>query len=180
MLFRSVDPIHAAVITVGMLSAGATENVIPARAEARATLRALDIVDQGILRDAVRATVEGIAGAFGCSGTVAFTKSEPPLVNDATLAATVSQLGPEAGIRIAPPWRSCGGDDFAHYRALAPSLMVFVGLHDAVGFTPVPLHHPQFLPPDEAVGMVARAQALAYIAACTVYEVGEAGESDAG
>jgi amidohydrolase len=171
---RRVDPTHGAAITVGMLSAGATENVIPARAEARATLRALDIVDQGILRDAVRATVEGIAGAFGCSGTVAFTKSEPPLVNDATLAAAVRQLGPEAGSCIAPPWRSCGGDDFAHYGALAPSLMVFVGLHDAASFTPVPLHHPEFLAPDEAVGMVARAQALAYIAACTAYQVSEA------
>jgi hypothetical protein len=29
----------------------------------------------------------------------------------------------------------------------------------------VPLHHPEFLPPDEAVAAVARAQAAAYAAA---------------
>jgi amidohydrolase len=156
-----------------MLSAGAAENVIPAHAEARATLRALDLADQSTLRDAVRATVDGVASAFGCSGTVTFTKSEPPLINDTALAAAIRQLAPEAGCRIAPPWRSCGGDDFAHYRVLAPSMMVFVGLHGAPGFTHVPLHHPQFLAPDDAIGMVARAQALAYAAACVAYSPSE-------
>ncbi len=162
---RRIDPIHGAAITVGMMSAGATENMIPDRAEARATLRALDVEDQRTLREAVRAAVDGVAAAFGCAAAVTFTKSEPPLVNDEGLAAAVRDLAPQAGCQVAPPWRSCGGDDFAHYREVAPSLMVFVGLDGAAGFAPVPLHHPRFLAPDEAVAMVARAQALAYVAA---------------
>jgi amidohydrolase len=43
--------------------------------------------------------------------------------------------------------------------------MAFVGLDGAPGFEPRPLHHPELLPPDQAVGAVARAQALLYAAA---------------
>jgi amidohydrolase len=85
-------------------------------------------------------------------------------VNDEHLTCKFRSLAAEAGFRIAPPWRSCGGDDFAHYGAICPSLMVFVGLRDAPGFRPVSLHQPGFLPPDESVAAVARALALAYVA----------------
>ena len=43
--------------------------------------------------------------------------------------------------------------------------MAFVGLDGAPGFEPRPLHHPELLPPDEAVGAVARTQAVLYVAA---------------
>ena len=46
-----------------------------------------------------------------------------------------------------------------------PVAMAFVGLAGAAGFEPRPLHHPQLLPPDAAVAMVARAQALLFVAA---------------
>ena len=43
--------------------------------------------------------------------------------------------------------------------------MAFVGLQGAEGFSVRPLHHPEFLPPDGAVGAVARTQAVLYVAA---------------
>ncbi len=43
--------------------------------------------------------------------------------------------------------------------------MAFVGLAGAPGFRPRPLHHPELLPPDEAVGAVARTLAALYLAA---------------
>jgi len=43
--------------------------------------------------------------------------------------------------------------------------MMFVGLKDAPGSPNVPLHHPQFLPTGEAVGVVARA--VAFVAAAS-------------
>jgi amidohydrolase len=70
-----------------------------------------------------------------------------------------------AGLVPAPEWRSCGSDDFAFFGALAPIAMGFVGLDGAEGFEPRPLHHPELLPPDGAVGAVARVQAVLYLAA---------------
>jgi metal-dependent amidase/aminoacylase/carboxypeptidase family protein len=61
--------------------------------------------------------------------------------------------------------RSCGSDDFGFYGRVAPALMMFVGLEGGPGDGDFPLHHPRFLPPDEAVGAVARAQAVAFTAA---------------
>jgi amidohydrolase len=43
--------------------------------------------------------------------------------------------------------------------------MAFVGLDGAPGFSPRPLHHPELLPPDEAVGAVARTLAAMYLGA---------------
>ena len=71
----------------------------------------------------------------------------------------------DARLAPAPEWRSCGSDDFAFFGAAAPLAMAFVGLDGAAGFQTRPLHHPELLVPDEAVGAVARVQALLYLAA---------------
>lgn len=161
---RRVDPIHPATLTVGSIRAGSTENVIPEIAEARATFRSFDETDQTTLRAAVRQMVAHVSVAHGCTATTVFTKSEPPLVNDEHLAQAAQALATYADFLVAPPWRSCGGDDFAHYGTICPSLMVFVGLQGAPNFRPASLHQPDFLPPDHAVAAVAKALALGYVA----------------
>ena len=103
----------------------------------------------------------------GCSATVEETEGEPTTVNDPALAERARSLLPEAGFDLAPPMRSCGSDDFGFYGRVAPALMMFVGLKDAPGAEDFPLHHPRFLPPGEAVGAAARAQAVAFTAAIT-------------
>ena len=93
------------------------------------------------------------------------TQGEPATVNDEVLAGAVQSLLPEAGFEPAPAMRSCGSDDFGFYGNTSPTLMMFVGIKDAPGTPNVPLHHPRFLASDEAVGAVARAQAVAFAAA---------------
>ncbi|MEV4468881.1 M20 family metallopeptidase [Nonomuraea salmonea] len=164
---RHIDPLHGATITVGAVHAGSAENVIPSTAQARLTIRAMDESDQEELRAAVRKTAVHVAEAFGCTAELTFVKSEPVLVNDPALALRTQELAAGAGFTVSPPWRSCGGDDFAHYGAHAPSLMAFVGLNGAPGFIHAGLHDRRFLPPDATVAAVARAQALCYVAAIT-------------
>ena len=96
------------------------------------------------------------------------TEGEPTTVNDPAPAERARSLLPEAGFVLAPPMRSCGSDDFGYYGWVAPSLMMFVGLKGGLGNGDLPLHHPRFLPPNEAVGAVARAQAVAFTAALMV------------
>ncbi|URN06724.1 M20 family metallopeptidase [Actinomadura madurae] len=165
---RQVDPTRAATLTVGSVRAGSTENIIPDEAEAKVTFRALDERDQDRLRDAVRRMATGVAEAHGCTAELTFPKSEPALVNDDRAALAARSLAAIGGFRLAPPWRSCGGDDFAHYRAVCPALMIFVGLRGAPEFQPAPLHQSDFLPPDGAVAAAARALALGYVAGLSV------------
>lgn len=164
---RRVDPLHPATLTIGVLEGGEAENVIPSRARARGALRSHRHEERLALRALVEEVAAGVAAAHGCRAHVALTPGEPPLVNDPAIVAGGRGLLAQAGFAEASPWRSCGSDDFAFFAALAPIAMAFVGLDGAPGFTRRPLHHPELLVPDAAVGAVARAQALLYVAALT-------------
>ncbi len=162
---RRIDPLNVASLTVGVLQAGTAENVIPAQATARAALRAHREEDRLALRELVNEVAAGIASAHGCSAKVTLTEGEPVLENDPEIVARTRELLDGAGFTSSSEWRSCGSDDFSFFGALAPIAMGFVGLDGADGFERRPLHHPELLPPDEAVGAVARAQAVLYVAA---------------
>jgi metal-dependent amidase/aminoacylase/carboxypeptidase family protein len=166
-LGRRMDPLHPATLTVGVMEGGGVENVIPAQALARAALRAHRPEERLALRAMVRQVVAGVAAAHDCRARVALTTGEPALENDPGIVARAHGLLAGAGFERAPEWRSCGSDDFAFFAALAPIAMAFVGLDGAEGFTRRPLHHPELLVPDSAVGAVARVQALLYTAALT-------------
>jgi amidohydrolase len=164
-LGRRIDPHSPAVLTVGVIEGGSTENVIPARARARASLRAHRPADRLLLRELVEEVVAGTAAAHGCRASVTLIPGEPALENDPGIVSFARELLAPAGLAPAREWRSCGSDDFAFFGALAPIAMGFVGLDGAEEFESRGLHHPEFLPPEEAVGNVARAQAVLYCAA---------------
>jgi len=167
-LGRRIDPLHPASLTVGVLEGGSAENVIPARAHARGALRAHRPQDRLALRELVEEVATAVAAAHGCRASVELVPGEPALENDPGIVARARELLAGVGLTAAPEWRSCGSDDFAFFGALAPLAMAFVGLDGADGFSARPLHHPELLPPDDAVGAVARAQAVLYVAAASV------------
>ena len=165
LVSRRLDPLHPAVITVGELHAGAAENVIPGEATAGLTVRTHVDADRRLLRDLITEVAVSTAQAHGCTAVVETTEGEPVLHNDPGISARAQELAPAAGLRVAEAWGSCGSDDFAFFGSVAPIAMAFAGLRGAPGFVERPLHHPEFLPPDDAVAAVARAQAVLYAAA---------------
>jgi amidohydrolase len=165
---RVTDPLGPSVVNVGVLEGGRLENVIPSSARARASLRSHRPAERAALRKLVEEVVQGVAAAHGCRAEVELIAGEPALENDGRIVARARALLPRAGLVAAPSWRSCGSDDFAFFGALAPLAMGFVGLAGAPGFQTRPLHHPELLPPDEAVAAVARTQAVLYASAAGV------------
>jgi amidohydrolase len=160
---RRTDPTHAAAVSVGMLTAGQAPNIIPGTARARGTLRALEPADRPAIRAALREIVEHASLAHGCRATVTIHEGEPALINDEDLTAGSWPWLRQAGFAVDTSFRSCGADDFAFYTRSAPSVMIFVGTD-----SPVSLHHPGFLPPDEAIGQVAEAMLAGYLAALSL------------
>lgn len=163
LVSRRIDPMHPSVVTVGTLQAGTAGNQIPGSAVLTGTLRAFYEADRDLLHATVTETAELTARAYGCEATVDIVRGEPVLRNDPRLAAAAAAWLTRVGLDPGGDMRSCGADDFSYYNATYPSLMCFAG----TGKDVVPgLHHPAFLPPDEAIFDVARAMLAGYLGAC--------------
>ncbi|GAT74209.1 M20 metallopeptidase family protein [Microbacterium hydrocarbonoxydans] len=163
---RTVSPLRPALISVGTLAAGeGAANVLPAEARILATMRTTDPADRATLFDAVREMAERTAQAYGTTATTTRIEGEPALINDPTLASGADDWLARLGVDGAEPMRSLGADDFSYFCDAVPSLMLFVGVETA-GEHPQPaLHHPRFLPGEDAVDLVARALMAGYLAA---------------
>jgi amidohydrolase len=166
LVSRRVDPLAAAVLTVGRLDAGTASNVIPPVGYAHGTLRALDPRVRQSLVASIRDVVRHTAASYGCEGTVDVLDNEPVLYNDPGIAAEAVSAIAGLGLRPDQEFRSCGSDDFAHYGTVVPSLMLFVGTDEGAADAPG-LHDARFAPPDEVVGELARAYLAGLFAART-------------
>jgi amidohydrolase len=157
---RHTDPTHSVVVSVGVLEAGHAANVIPGTARARGSLRALNEADRPQLHKSLTEIVQHTCGAHGCRGSVTIVEGEPALVNSGPLTQASWPWLRQAGFSLDTGFRSCGADDFSYYARSAPTVMIFVGSGGRFS-----LHHPQFLPADDAVRQVAEAMLAGYLGA---------------
>lgn len=171
LISRQVDPTHPTVLTVGSINGGNSPNVVPSAVRMNGILRTFDEHDRIRLHGAIEEATRAVTDVHGCDAEVEMTLGAPVLRNDDGLAASAAGWLERVGFGSSSPLRSCGADDFSYYGTLVPSLMVFVGVGSDDGDGPG-LHHPDFLPPDDAVADVARAMLASYLAACaTVMEL---------
>lgn len=162
---QTVDPTKPTVVSVGQVAGGTAPNIIASTATCRGTIRTFSEGIREHLHEAIPRLAEGIAFARGASVTVQFHRGGPALVNHADLVARVDTTLNQAQIPVASlPFRSCGSDDFAEYGHVVPSVMCFVGTGGSDG---IGLHHPSFLPGRDALPLVARTYAAAYVAAAS-------------
>jgi len=157
---RRIDPVHGAVCVVGGLSAGTATNVVPSTAHAFGSLRLMRTEDRERAAKELVEIVEASAIAYGCRADVRLSDGEPALLNDPALAQGATAVLRAEGYAVVDDFRSFGADDFAHYGERLPALMLFVGVDGGAG-----LHDPRFLPPEDAVDMVADALIAGYVAA---------------
>lgn len=168
---HTVSPMRPATVSVGHVQAGEpAANVLPSDARLLATMRTTDARDREVLPQQVRRLAEHQAMAYGVRAEVRITAGEPVLYNDPDLVSLIDAWLEHTGIEPTEPMRSLGADDFSFFGELVPSVMCFVGVRVLGAETQSPpLHHPRFLPADEAVGDVARALIAGYLAAVELH-----------
>ena len=170
VLRRTVSPMHPVVFSIGRFRGGDAANVIPETAELEGTLRTMHVDDRDRVHAALRRFVEGQAASFGATAEVAFTRGEPVLENNARFVAHADARLAALGLDVSEPMRSCGADDFSFFSERLPGLMAFVGV-ETTGAEPQPsLHHPAFLPDDDAVRRVALTLVSGYLGACDLLD----------
>ena len=142
---RNVDPLQAAVVTVGALHAGQANNVIPATATLDLSVRALDRGVRTLLEQRIRALAEAQAASFGVRAEVAWRPGYAVLVNSAAetafaLEVALEVVGAERVVPQGPPLT--GSEDFAFMLERVPGSYLLVGNGDGPGSCMV--HNPGF------------------------------------
>jgi len=142
---RNLNPLDAAVVSVGTLSAGQTFNVIPERVEFSGTLRTFESeVRETVLRR-VCEIVEGIASAMGCVADLSIELMNPPVVNDADIASVVREVARDiVGEDQVRTERTMGSDDIAYMMETVPACYFFIGSANAQKGLDHPHHNPRF------------------------------------
>jgi hippurate hydrolase len=127
---RNIDPLHAAVVTVGALHAGKANNVIPASATLELSVRALDRDVRATLERRIKALVAAQAESFGVTARIDWKPGYAVLVNTPAETAfarevAIELVGAEQVTLQGPPLT--GSEDFAFMLERVPGSYVLIG-----------------------------------------------------
>lgn len=139
---RNVDPLESAVVSICMVQAGNTDNVIPQTALLRGTARSLNPQVQDLIEARLHEVVEGTAKAYGATAKLTYRRDYPVTRNHADqtdFAAAIAEeiVGKDrVDTDVAPVM---GAEDFSFMLNARPGAFIFVGNGDSAG-----LHHPRY------------------------------------
>ena len=128
IIAREVNPGSTCVMTIGELTAGTANNIIPPTARLRGTVRSFSPEDRALMVQRLPEVCEYIAKAFRATAEVKWDYNIPALGCDETL--TNEFLGylkdmPE-DVKFSPSWPITGSEDFALVTDRVPG--TFLGL----------------------------------------------------
>lgn len=139
---RNVDPLEAAVLTVGSIHGGSLPNVIPDSVELQLTVRSFNEAVREAIRDRITALVHSHVASFGATADLHYPTGYPVLVNDASqtqFARDVARrhFGAE---RLEPSLRPItASEDFAFMLEERPGSYLFLGNGESAD-----LHSPHY------------------------------------
>ncbi len=154
MVTRQFDAMDPMVVTVGRITSGTKDNIIPDEALLELTVRTFSEGNRSRVHEAIARLAEGIAGAHGLSAEVTTMMGYPVTVNDETeyalLRSTVEDVfGP--GRYAAMDHPEAGAEDFAIVAQQVPSAYVFLSACPAADPLAAPDNHSPRAHFDDAV-----------------------------
>ena len=109
MVTRRVDVFDPSVVTIGRITAGTTNNVIPETAEIEGTIRAVSEATRSKVHDGILRVAAGVAAAHDMDADVNIEPGYPVTVNDDDFAeftlATATELLGAPSVSCASPIR---------------------------------------------------------------------------
>jgi hippurate hydrolase len=130
MITRRIDVFDPAVVTVGKITAGTVNNIIPEVAYIEGTIRAVSERTRRSVHDGIRRVAEGVAAAHGAEVSVDLEDGYPVTINDEDQADVALDLasdlvGADKTIRLRNP--IMGAEDFSYVLQDVPGAMIFLG-----------------------------------------------------
>lgn len=129
MVTRTFDVFDPVVVTVGRISGGTSDNIIPDEAEFDATVRSFSVGARAKIRENSVRVVEGIAAAHNLRATIVYNELFPVLDNspaeyDLAHRAVLDLFGAERYRRMPNPLS--GSEDFSFIANEVPSAFLFL------------------------------------------------------
>jgi amidohydrolase len=130
MITRRIDVFDPGVVTVGKITAGTTNNVIPETAHVLGTIRAVSEKSRQAIHDGIRRVAEHVALAHEAEADIEVILGFPVTVNNDDVANDVlrvgeSLLGPRGTMNMKAP--VMGAEDFSYVLQQVPGAMAFLG-----------------------------------------------------
>ncbi|MEO6125566.1 MAG: M20 family metallopeptidase [Ilumatobacteraceae bacterium] len=130
MVTRSIDVFDPSIITVGRISAGTTNNVIPENAQIEGTIRAVSERTRAKVHAGIQRVAEGIAAAHAAEVTIEITHGYPVTSNHHGFAAFATGaagavVGADNVVQLPHP--VMGAEDFSYVLEAVPGSMMFLG-----------------------------------------------------
>ena len=125
---RRMNPFTPAVISIGSIHAGQTENVIPERVDISGTIRFMEEdVRRRIHREMEQAFQ--VTRAMGGDYELKFEYGTPPMINDPMVVDFIQQVASDllGSEHVEPPLRGLGAEDFGCFSEIAPGAMFVLG-----------------------------------------------------
>jgi hippurate hydrolase len=155
---RNIDPLHAAVVTVGALHAGQVNNVIPASATLELSVRALDRDVRSAIERRIKALVAAQAESFGVTAQIDWKPGYAVLVNTPAETAFAREVALElvgAGQVTLQGPPLTGSEDFAFMLERVPGsyLLIGNGTGEGAGEGGCMVHNPGYDFNDDNIGI---------------------------
>jgi amidohydrolase len=127
---RNVDPLEAAVVSVGFIKGGAAYNVIPDDLHIGGTARSFRPEVRDLIEARLGEIARGVAALHGASAEAEYRRNYPPTINhqaETEFAAEVAAeiCGADQVIRDLAP--SMGAEDFSFMLNACPGAMLWLG-----------------------------------------------------
>lgn len=156
---RRINPLQAAVVTIGVFQAGDAFNVIANSAKLEGTVRTFDHDVRVQIEEEIRSIVKGITEAHHASYHIDYLNGYPSLYNHPSETELLREVlielfSKESIVEFEP---SMGAEDFAYFLQEKPGTYFKVGARNEHESTHFPHHHPRFDFEEKALVIIGKA-----------------------
>jgi N-acetyldiaminopimelate deacetylase len=146
---RNVNPLDAAVVTIGKIEGGTKQNIIAEHARLEGTIRTLSMDSMKQVKSRIEALVKGIETGFDCKASIDYGANYCQVYNHPDITRQFMDWVRQDGrVRLIECSEAMTGEDFGYFLSEIPGCMFWLGVE-----TPYGLHHAKIEPSEEAIGV---------------------------
>ncbi|MCY6355008.1 M20 metallopeptidase family protein [Clostridium sp. ZS2-4] len=153
---REIQPTNPAVITIGSIHGGTTQNIIPDEVEILGIIRTMTLEDREYVKKRLVEVTKGVAESMRGSCEVNIQESYPCLYNDDNMVdvlknAAKNVIKDEEIVMLQKP--TMGVESFAYFSLERPSVFYYLGTGNKEKDTTYPLHSSFFDVDEECISV---------------------------